>query len=101
MQRRQGDLERRLVREFGVRIDGNAAAVVANGDVAVGGQLDFDAAGVAGDRLVHRVVQDLGDEMVQGAFVGAADIHAGAPAYGFEAFEIGRASCRERVCQYV
>ena len=32
---------------------------------------------MAGDRLVHRVVEDFGDQMVQRALVGAADIHAG------------------------
>ncbi len=34
---------------------------------------------VARDRLVHCVVQQLGHEMVQGALVGAADVHARAP----------------------
>src|SRR3546814_6714830 len=34
--------------------------------------------------LVHAVVDDLGGEMVERAFVGAADIHARAPANGFE-----------------
>ncbi len=33
---------------------------------------------MAGDRLVHRVVEDLGRQVVQRMLVGAADIHAGA-----------------------
>ena len=37
---------------------------------------DLDAAGVAGDRLVHRIVDDLGGEMVERAGVGPADVHA-------------------------
>ena len=61
-----------------MRIDRNAAAVVAHRHRVVGGQFELDAAGVAGDGLVHRVVEDLGDEVVQGAFVDAADIHPGA-----------------------
>jgi hypothetical protein len=35
---------------------------------------------MAGDRLVHGVVQHLGGEVVQGVLVGAADIHARAAA---------------------
>ena len=42
---------------------------------------------IAGHRLVHGVVEQLGDEVVQGAAVGAADIHAGAAADRLEAFE--------------
>ncbi len=42
---------------------------------------------MAGDRLVHRVVDDLGGQMVERGLVGAADIHAGATAYGLEFFE--------------
>ncbi len=42
-----------------------------------GVELDLDAGGVAGDRLVHGVVEHLGEEMVQRLLVGAADIHAG------------------------
>ena len=67
-----------------MRVDRDAAAVVAHGQDAVGLELELDAVGVAGDRLVHGVVQHLGDEMVQGALVGAADIHAGAAAHGLE-----------------
>src|SRR5690606_20729093 len=37
-----------------------------------------------GHRLVHGVVQHLGEQVVQGAFVGAADIHAGAFADGLQ-----------------
>ncbi len=62
----------------------DAAAVVANGDRAVRVELDLYAGGVAGDGLVHGVVEHLGHEMVQGALVGAADIHAGALADGLE-----------------
>ena len=50
-------------------------------DAAVGVQLELDAAGVAGHRLVHGVVEHLGDQVVQRALVGAADIHAGPAAH--------------------
>ena len=40
--------------------------------------------GVAGERLVHRVVDHLGEEMMQRLLVGAADIHAGPAAHRLE-----------------
>ena len=46
-----------------------------------------------GQRLVHGVVDDFGEQMMQRLFVGAADIHAGPAAHRLEAFEhldIGR-----------
>ena len=43
--------------------------------------------GVARQRLVHRVVDDFGEQMMQRLFVGAADIHAGPAAHRLEAFE--------------
>ena len=87
MQRGEDDFERRLVLEFGVRIDRDAAAVVAHQDLVARQHLQPDRVGVAGDGLVHRIVQHLGHEMMHGPFVGAADIHAGALADGFEPFQ--------------
>ena len=49
--------------------------------------MDLDEVGVTGDRFVHRVVDDFGEEVMQRLLVGAADIHAGAHAHGLEAFE--------------
>jgi hypothetical protein len=70
-----------------MRVDRDAAAVVAHLDRAVGEQLELDAVGVVMDRLVHRVVEHLGDQVMERALVGAADIHAGALADRLEAFE--------------
>ena len=39
---------------------------------------------MARDRLVHGVVEHLGEEVMHGLLVGAADIHAGAPAHRLE-----------------
>ncbi len=83
----EDDFERGFVGEFRVGVDRDAAAVVADGERAVGVKLDLDAGGVAGDRLVHRVVDDLGGEVVAGALVDAADVHAGAEADGLERFQ--------------
>ena len=64
-----------------MRVDGNAAPIVGDAEIAVGGERDLDAVGMPGNGLVHAVVEHLGEEMVQGLLVGAADIHAGAPAH--------------------
>ena len=87
VQRAEDDLERGLVGELGVRIDGDAAAVVGHGDGIVGVQRHLDPVGVARDGLVHRIVEHLGDQVVQRAFVGAADVHAGTLAHGLQPFE--------------
>ena len=79
--------ERGLVLELRVRIDGNAAAVVGHRDEAVGLHLDVDEAGVPLQRLVHGIVDHLGEEMMQRLLVGAADIHARTPAHRLQTFE--------------
>ena len=70
-----------------MRIDRDAAAIVGDGEKAVGAQFHLDEGGVAGQRLVHRVVDDFGEQMMQRLFVGAADIHARAPAHRLESFQ--------------
>ncbi len=80
VQRAHDHFERRLVLEFRMRIDRDAAAVVGDGDETVGVELDVDEGGVAGQRLVHRVVDHFGEQVVQRLLVGAADVHAGPPA---------------------
>ena len=87
VQRREDHFERAQVLEFRVRIDRDAAAIVAHAQPVAGLERHLDRAGVAGDRLVHRVVEHLGGEMVQRGLVGAADIHAGPAPHGLEAFE--------------
>ena len=87
MQRRHDDFERRLVLELGVRVDRDAAAVVGDGQEALGVEFDLDEGGMAGNGLVHRVVDDFGEQMVQRLFVGAADIHARTAANRLQTFE--------------
>ena len=86
-------------------VDRDSAAVVGDGQAVAGLERDFDAGGMAGDRLVHRVVDDLGGEVMERALVGAADVHAGAAADRLEAFEdldrgcvviVGRRRCLGR-----
>ena len=65
-------------------VDRNAAAIVGHGEEAVGLERDTDVVGVALDRLVHGVVEHLGEEVMHRLLVGAADIHAGSPAHRLE-----------------
>ena len=71
-----------------VDVGRDAAAVVAHRAGAVGIEHDVDLLGVARERLVDRVVDDLVDHVMQArAVVGVADIHAGTLANGIEALE--------------
>ena len=56
-------------------INWNAAAIVANGHRIIGVQLDLNAVGIAGHRLVHRIVQHLSHQMMQGPLIRATYIH--------------------------
>ncbi len=87
MQRAHDDFERGLFREFRMGVDGDAAAIVGHGEEAVGGQFDLDEGRMARQRLVHGIVDHLGEQMMQRLFVGAADIHAGPAAHRLQAFQ--------------
>jgi hypothetical protein len=87
MQAGHHDLERRDARKLRVVLDRNAAAVVGHRQEAVLAQVHLDAGGVAGDCLVHRVVDDFGKQVVQGVGVGATDIHARTATHRLEAFK--------------
>src|SRR5215472_15779311 len=77
VQHRQNDFERRFVREARMRIDRNTAAVITDRQPIAGRQLNLDARRIAGDSLIHRIIENFGGEMMKAAFVGAADIHSG------------------------
>ena len=87
VQRAHDHFQRRLVLEFRMRIDRDAAAVVGDADEAVGLHLDLDEGGVAGQRLVHGIVDHLGEQVMQRLLVGAADVHAGPPPHRLEPFQ--------------
>ena len=66
----------------GVHVHGDAAGVVDDLHGTVGPQRHLDRVAVAGHGLVHGVVDDLLDHVVQAPLTGGSDVHAG---------EIGRA----------
>ena len=67
--------------------DRDTATVVGDGEVAFGVEFDLDEIGMSGYGFVHRVVDDLGKQMVQGAFVGSANIHARSAPDRLETFQ--------------
>jgi hypothetical protein len=68
---------------------GDTAAVVRDGDRVVGVDRDRHRVGLAGERLVDRVVHHLVDQVVQTADPRRSDVHAGALAYRLEALQHG------------
>ena len=86
VQHGQHDLDRGLALALDVA-HRDAAAVVGDPDAAVGEQGDLDPVAVPGQRLVDRVVDHLGDQVVQAALTGRADVHARALADRLEALE--------------
>ena len=67
-----------------MRIDRDAAAIVVDGEKTVSPDLDLDEMGMAGQRLVHGIVDHLGEQVMHRLLVGAADIHAWPPAHRLE-----------------
>ena len=86
VQHRMHDFERRaLFRRM--HIDRDAAAVILDRNSIVAQNDDVDFGAETGERFIDRVVDDLGNEMMQAALGGVADIHAGAFANRLETFE--------------
>jgi hypothetical protein len=116
MQHGHDHFKRGLAGKLRMVLHRDAAAIVGDGQIAIGIKLDFNEIGMSGDSFVHRVVDDFGEKVVQRAFVGAADIHARTTPHRFEALEDldgggiiiiaagrrsgfgGRRSCRFRRC---
>jgi hypothetical protein len=73
---------------LGVDVDWNAAAVVADGDRTINVNRDIDLVTVAGEMLVHGVIEHLGNTVMERALVRTSDIHAGLFPDGFETLEL-------------
>ena len=87
MQHRHDHFECGFFRELRMRINRNAAPIIGDTYRAVVLKLDLDEARMSRDRLVHRIVDDLGEEMMHRLLVGAPDIHAGTATHGLEPLE--------------
>ncbi len=83
----QDHLQRGFAGEFGVWIGRDAAPVVADRDGVIGVKLHLDPVGMARHGFIHRVVEHFGHEVMQRAFIRAADIHAGPFAHRLQPFE--------------
>ena len=77
VQRGEDHLERRFPRRL-VDVHGNPAAVVLHRDRAVAPQRHVNPRRVAVHGLVHAVVEDLPDEVVEPFDIGSPDVHGGA-----------------------
>ncbi|BDZ38189.1 hypothetical protein GCM10025863_08030 [Microbacterium suwonense] len=71
----------------GLDIDGHAATAVGDLHAAIGVEHDVDLRPVAVDGLIDGVVDDLPEAVHQARRSVGSDVHAGALANGFEAFE--------------
>ncbi|GAA4339850.1 hypothetical protein GCM10023178_53120 [Actinomadura luteofluorescens] len=67
-----------------LQVDGDAAAVVAHLEGAVGVQRHADVGAVAGEGLVDAVVDDLPQAVREATAVGRPDVHAGSLAHGLQ-----------------
>jgi hypothetical protein len=73
----QDDLGRRLPLVLGHRPRRDAATVITDLDPAIGQKGDVDAGAEPGHGLIHRVVDDLPDEVVEPGGAGRPDVHPG------------------------
>ena len=87
VENRQDDLERRHVPSLGMLSDRDATTVVYARERAVFVYHCFDFGAVACEGLVHGVVDNLVDQVMQAARAGRADVHTGALAHMLETFE--------------
>ena len=75
VQRRQDHLQRAQFAKLRMRIDRNAAPVIAHRQPVPLFQRHLDEAGVACHRLIHRVVENFRRQMMQRGLIRPADIH--------------------------
>jgi hypothetical protein len=86
MQHGHDDLEGRAVLLL-MHVNRDTAAVVDNLDVVVFGDGNFYVSSITGHALVYTVIHDLRDEVVKTFDTDVANIHGGAFANSFQAFE--------------
>jgi len=65
----------------------DSSAVVLNSDAVVDVESDFDVCALSSEGFVHRIIDDLKDEMVEPPLCGIANVHSRPLAYCFESFK--------------
>ena len=69
-----------------VHVNGDAAAIVRDGDRMVGVNDAVNLGAITGEGFIDRVVDHFVDKVVQAHLTGGTDVHGGALAYCFKAF---------------
>ena len=87
MKRGQNHFQCAQILELWMWINRDATPIVTHGEPVALLDRDLDKAGVAGHRLVHRIVENFRRKVMQRRFVGAADIHCRALANGLQPFQ--------------
>ncbi len=72
----QGRFSRR-----GVNINGNAPAIVGDGDRTIGIKVNFDMGAIASEGFIDRVIDDFIDEVMESTGPSGADVHPRTFAY--------------------
>ena len=72
-----------------LNVGGDTAAIIAHLNRTVTVQNDLNGLAETGERLIHRVVDNLPEAVHQAARVGGANVHARAFAYSFQTFQHG------------
>ena len=85
MENRQHHFDRRPAAL--VHVDGNAPAVIDDGNTVVGVNRYRNLTAISGERFVDRIINDFINKVMKAALRCAADIHAGALADRFEPFQ--------------
>ena len=71
-------------------VDGDAAALVGDGDRSVGGEFDEDLGSISSEGLVDAVVDDFPQTVHETTGIGRADVHAGSLANRFKTGQDGQ-----------
>src|SRR3989338_10063099 len=86
MKHGEHDFDSRLFLAF-MDVDGDAAAVVGDGDAVIGVDGDVDGVSVAGERFVDGVINDFVDEVVKAPRAHITNVHCGALTNRLDPFE--------------
>ena len=73
----------------GVHLHGDTAAIIDDLNAAIFQQFYFNLGGITRHGLIHGVIHDFPHQVVQAAFTGGTDVHAGSLTNGFQSLKDG------------